>query len=85
MSNHSSYLDIIILGSVLPVCFVAKSEIKGWFLFGLLASLQNSIFIDRRNLKAFESLNKVTKNLSANFAMIIFPEGTTNNGKSFEV
>ena len=61
IGNHSSYLDIIILGSVLPVCFVAKSEIKGWFLFGLLASLQNSIFIDRRNLKAFDSLNKVTK------------------------
>ena len=81
IGNHSSYLDIIILGSVLPVCFVAKSEIKGWFLFGLLASLQNSIFIDRRNLKAFDSLNKVTQNLSANFAIIIFPEGTTNNGK----
>ena len=81
VGNHSSYLDIIILGSVLPVCFVAKSEIKGWFLFGFLASLQNSIFIDRRNLKAFDSLNKVTKNLSANFAIIIFPEGTTNNGK----
>ena len=81
IGNHCSYLDIIILGSVLPVCFVAKSEIKGWFLFGLLASLQNSIFIDRRNLKTLESLKNVTKNLSTNFALIIFPEGTTNDGK----
>ena len=81
IGNHCSYLDIIILGSILPVCFVAKSEIKGWFLFGLLASLQNSIFIDRRNLRTLESLKKVSKNLSTNFAMIIFPEGTTNNGK----
>ena len=81
IGNHSSYLDIIILGSVLPVCFVAKSEIKGWFLFGTLASLQNSIFIDRRNFKALESLKKISKNLSSNFAIIIFPEGTTNNGK----
>ena len=81
IGNHCSYLDIIILGSVLPVCFVAKSEIKGWFLFGLLASLQNSIFIDRRNFRTLESLKKVSKNLSSNFAMIIFPEGTTNNGK----
>ena len=81
VGNHSSYLDIIILGSVLPVCFVAKSEIKGWFLFGVLASLQNSIFIDRRNLKTLESLKNVTKNLSTNFALIIFPEGTTNDGK----
>jgi len=81
IGNHSSYLDIIILGSVLPVCFVAKSEIKGWFLFGTLASLQNSIFIDRRNFKALDSLKKISKNLSSNFAIIIFPEGTTNNGK----
>ena len=81
IGNHCSYLDIIILGSVLPVCFVAKSEIKGWFLFGTLASLQNSIFIDRRNFKALDSLKKISKNLSSNFALIIFPEGTTNNGK----
>ena len=81
IGNHCSYLDIIILGSVLPVCFVAKSEIKDWFLFGTLASLQNSIFIDRRNFKALESLKKISKNLSSNFAIIIFPEGTTNNGK----
>ena len=81
IGNHCSYLDIIILGSVLPVCFVAKSEIKGWFLFGTLASLQNSIFIDRRNFKALDSLKKISKNLSSNFAITIFPEGTTNNGK----
>ena len=81
IGNHCSYLDIIILGSILPVCFVAKSEIKGWFLFGTLASLQNSIFIDRRNFKALDSLKKISKNLSSNFAIIIFPEGTTNNGK----
>ena len=81
IGNHCSYLDIIILGSVLPVCFVAKSEIKGWFLFGTLARLQNSIFIDRRNFKALDSLKKISKNLSSNFAIIIFPEGTTNNGK----
>ena len=74
IGNHSSYLDIIILGSVLPVCFVAKSEIKGWFLFGTLASLQNSIFIDRRNFKALDSLKKISKNLSSNFAIIIFPQ-----------
>ena len=61
IGNHCSYLDIIILGSILPVCFVAKSEIKGWFLFGLLASLQNSIFIDRRNLRTLESLKKFLK------------------------
>ena len=36
IGNHSTYLDIIILSSVMPVCFVAKSEIKSWFFFGFL-------------------------------------------------
>jgi len=82
IGNHCSYLDIIILGSILPTCFVAKSEIRGWFFFGFLAKLQNSIFIDRRNFRTLESLKKVSKSLSGQFATIIFPEGTTNNGKN---
>ena len=80
--NHCSYLDIIILGSVLPSCFVAKSEIKSWLFFGFLAKLQNSIFIDRRSLRTLDSLKKVSDSLSGKFATIIFPEGTTNNGKN---
>ena len=45
--NHSSYIDIIILGSIMPICFIAKQEIKSWFLFGFLAKMQNTIFIIR--------------------------------------
>ena len=81
VGNHCTYLDIVILGSILPVCFVAKSEIRGWFFFGFLAKLQSSIFIDRRNFRTLESLKKVSRSLSGQFATIIFPEGTTNNGK----
>ncbi len=81
VGNHSSYLDIIILSSIFPICFVAKSEIKSWFFFGFLAKMQNSIFIDRRNLRTLESLKKVSDSLSGQFATIIFPEGTTNDGK----
>ena len=81
VGNHCSYLDIIILSSLLPVCFVAKSEIKKWFFFGFLAKIQNSIFIDRNSLRALDSFKKVSDSLSSKFSVIIFPEGTTNNGK----
>ena len=46
--NHTSYLDIIILGSIMPICFIAKDDIKHWFLFGFLAKMQNTIFINRK-------------------------------------
>ena len=79
--NHTSYLDIIILGSIMPICFIAKEDIKHWFLFGFLAKMQNTIFIKRKNYKTLESLNSINKELDNNSAVVLFPEGTTNTGK----
>ena len=79
--NHTSYLDIIILGSIMPICFIAKEDIKHWFLFGFLAKMQNTIFIKRKNHKTLESLNSINKELDNNSAVVLFPEGTTNTGK----
>ena len=39
VGNHISYLDILILGSLYPICFIAKHEIKNWFFFGFLARM----------------------------------------------
>ena len=79
--NHTSYLDIIILGSIMPICFIAKEEIKYWFLFGFLAKMQNTIFIKRKNYKTLESLNSINRELNDKSAVVLFPEGTTNSGK----
>ena len=45
--NHSSWLDITVIDSLLPVCFVAKREVAGWPVFGLLAKLQRTVFVER--------------------------------------
>ena len=50
--NHTSYSDIAILGSLLPASFVAKAEVQSWPLFGTLAKLQRTVFVDRRATKA---------------------------------
>ena len=81
VGNHTSYIDIMVLGSLMPISFVAKSEISKWFLFGFLAKIQNTIFIKRKNFKTKESLNKINKKLNSNYAIVLFPEGTTNAGK----
>ncbi|MEA1677601.1 lysophospholipid acyltransferase family protein [Nitrospirillum sp. BR 11163] len=49
VSNHSSYLDIPVLGSLVNCSFVAKSEVGLWPLFGLLAKLQRTVFVNRAN------------------------------------
>ena len=46
VSNHVSWLDISVISSVTPVIFVAKQEVAGWPLFGLLAKLRRSVFVD---------------------------------------
>ena len=81
VGNHTSYIDIIILGSIMPICFIAKQEIKSWFLFGFLAKLQNTVFIKRKNLKTLESIKNINKILGSDSAIVLFPEGTTNSGK----
>ena len=47
LSNHVSWLDIVAIGSLMPLAFIAKSEVQQWPLFGLMARLQRSIFVDR--------------------------------------
>ena len=34
-ANHTSYLDTVVLAAVIPVVFVAKSDVAGWPFFGI--------------------------------------------------
>ena len=80
VANHTSYLDIPALGSLLDATFIAKSEIKSWPMFGLLCSLQRTIFIDRDWRKALVQQKQLYKRLDDRDSLILFPEGTSNNG-----
>jgi lyso-ornithine lipid O-acyltransferase len=80
IANHSSYLDIEVLGSLIPGSFVAKAEIAGWPFFGWLAKLQRSVFIERRSAKTREHKDEIEKRLLEGDVLILFPEGTSNDG-----
>jgi 1-acyl-sn-glycerol-3-phosphate acyltransferase len=80
IGNHSSYLDIEVLGSLIPGSFVAKAEIAGWPFFGWLAKLQRSVFIERRSSKTREHKDEIEKRLLERDVLILFPEGTSDDG-----
>ena len=80
ISNHASYLDIIILGSLFKTSFIAKKEIAKWPLLGILAKLQNKIFIDRRVSSLKNQENQIIKHLNEKKNLVIFPEGTSSDG-----
>ncbi|HWD58751.1 MAG TPA: lysophospholipid acyltransferase family protein [Stellaceae bacterium] len=79
-SNHVSYADITVLGSLIPGSFVAKSEVAGWPLFGWLAKLQRSVFVDRQVRSTAQQRDAIAERLAAGDALILFPEGTSGDG-----
>jgi lyso-ornithine lipid O-acyltransferase len=81
ISNHASWLDIVVLSSVMPVCFIAKSEIARWPLFGLFAKLQRSIFVDRSRRQATGEVNQeIAARLGHGDPVVLFAEGTAGDG-----
>lgn len=81
LSNHASWLDIIVLGAIAPVVFVAKSEVANWPLFGQLAKLQRTVFVEReRRHKTGETARNMAARLLNGDAVLLFPEGTSSDG-----
>ncbi len=81
ISNHISYLDIIILGSAVDAIFVAKSEIKKWPFINKLCALGKTIFVERENIKSLkEQTQSLKQNLEVGYNIILFPEGTSSDG-----
>jgi lyso-ornithine lipid O-acyltransferase len=80
VSNHSSYVDIEILGGLVDASFIAKSEVAGWPFFGRLARLQRTVFVDRRAQSAHHQRDAIVERLKEGDQLILFPEGTSNDG-----
>ncbi|OUD14569.1 hypothetical protein TPSD3_09790 [Thioflexithrix psekupsensis] len=80
VSNHVSYLDIIILGGILPGSFISKDDVAAWPLFGALARLQDTLFIERQRHQVCDQLDQMQARLAAGDNLILFPEGTSSEG-----
>jgi len=80
LPNHASYLDIIVLGSLLKAFFVAKGEVAGWPGFGFLARISRTVFIERRPGAVARESNHVRDRLEAGDSLVLFAEGTSNDG-----
>ena len=82
VANHVSYLDVFVLGSLIPAVFVSKEEVRDWPVVGWVASLQKTIFIARQRTQAGDQLAPLGKALEEGFNVIMFPEGTSTDGAS---
>lgn len=81
VSNHVSWLDICVITALTPVVFVAKSEVARWPVFGWLARLQRTIFIEReRRQKTGAATQEIAGRLLGGDAVVLFAEGTSSDG-----
>ncbi|HEY1505231.1 MAG TPA: lysophospholipid acyltransferase family protein [Stellaceae bacterium] len=81
ISNHTSYLDIEIMGATIEGSFVSKAEVSRWPIFGWLAKLQRTIFVERADRAgAARQRDEIRGRLDAGDNLILFPEGTSGDG-----
>lgn len=82
VSNHLSYLDILILAAAMPCFFVAKIEIGGWPFFGYAARISGAIFLNRSSRKSAVSVaSQMSERFKLPIPVVLFPEGTSTDGR----
>lgn len=82
VSNHLSYLDIVVLASVRPVAFVSRHDVAGWPVVGLLARLVGTIFVNRDlRFRSRDLVRKLTESLNHGAHLLVFPEGVSTDGQ----
>jgi 1-acyl-sn-glycerol-3-phosphate acyltransferase len=82
VTNHVGWLDVFLIGSVVDVTFVAKSEVRQWPLMGTLSSSVGTIFVNRDSrADALRVAGSIEAALAAGKAVTLFPEGTSSDGR----
>jgi lyso-ornithine lipid O-acyltransferase len=80
-ANHVSWIDILALHSVEPICFLAKREVGRWPLIGSCARLQETVFVDRKRRRSIPGANAaMAQRVLDGRNALLFPEGTTGDG-----
>jgi len=83
VSNHLSYLDIVVLSLIRPCVFVAKRDVANWPLFGWLSHAAGAIFVDReRRFSSNKAVDLIRKAIAGGSVVVLFPEGTSSDGST---
>ena len=80
-ANHISWTDIMVIGGIANLHFVAKAEVGRWPLMGKLSRLQRTVFVERENRRASgEQASELGRRLAEGDVMLLYAEGSTSDG-----
>ena len=80
VSNHCSWLDVPVLGTVLPSVFVAKGDIGAWPVMGTVSRIGRTIFVSRQRSTTGRERDEMVSRLIEGDNLVLFPEGTSSDG-----
>ena len=81
--NHLSYIDGVVANSLSPLVFIGKTEMRKWPFLGTLIFLSNTIFVNRiSSSNIHKEVGKIVSFLASKVNVILFPEGTSTDGKT---
>ncbi|KMQ49677.1 1-acyl-sn-glycerol-3-phosphate acyltransferase [Chitinispirillum alkaliphilum] len=83
ISNHLTYLDILVICSRIPSLFITSVEVKNTFFLGFLSRMGGSIFVERRKkTQLLREIENVSGKIMRGTRVTLFPEGTSSNGET---
>ena len=82
VSNHQSYVDVLLHASLFPIRFAPKKDIRYWPVLGLYLGISRPLWVDRKNRqKSAEMVGEIHRTLSDGVSLLVYPEGTTTDGE----
>jgi lyso-ornithine lipid O-acyltransferase len=81
ISNHLSYVDIVVFAALHPCVFVSKAEIRSWPVVGWMTTMSGTVYVERgHGGSAMKARKGMQMAVDAGLPVVFFPEGTTSNG-----
>lgn len=81
VSNHLSWLDIMLIAGASGAAFVSRDDIARWPVIGWLAGLNDTVYVARADRRAVQGqADALRAALATGRAVALFPEGTTEGG-----
>jgi 1-acyl-sn-glycerol-3-phosphate acyltransferase len=81
ISNHLSYMDIMVFASLHRCVFVSMEEVKRWPVIGWMTTMSGTVYVARgRGGSAARAREGMAAAVDAGLPVVFFPEGKTSNG-----
>ena len=85
VANHISWLDMVVLQTLAPTRFIAKSEVRSWPIIGAIATRCGTVFVQRTRVRSTAEVSScVASLLRQGLRVTVFPEGTTSDGEEVQ-